>query len=51
MGELVERDPDTFQKYLNLIQFMHKELQYHDEYISSSNTDLQSYVLAIRLEG
>jgi hypothetical protein len=42
-------EPDIMTKYLALNDFMQKELQFHQQYISNSN-DYQSYILAIRLE-
>lgn len=44
-----ENDGDIVTKYFALIDFMQKELQYHQQYISNSN-DYQSYILAIKLE-
>lgn len=43
-----EGDEDILQKYFALSEFMQKELQFHQQYISNSN-DYQSYILAIKL--
>lgn len=44
-----ESDSDIITKYFAVIEFMQKELQFHQQYISNSN-DYQSYILAIKLE-
>lgn len=47
---MIDKDSETSRKYFAVVEFMHKELQYHEQYISSSNMDFPSYVLAIKLE-
>jgi hypothetical protein len=44
-----DNDADIVTKYFALNEFMQKELQFHQQYISNSN-DYQSYILAIKLE-
>lgn len=46
---MAETDHEIVSKYFAAMDFMQKELQFHQKYIADAN-DYQSYIISIKLE-